>query len=179
GRCHGRRRRSHADEVGDATAQHRVGENGGAVELDQHGRVPEPGDPAVAQKPLRRLLLVSPAAMAGTPPFGEPVAWKPAKPRFKPVPVVISWLLSAAALFVAAWIVPGVSVEGFLGAVVAALLIGILNAVLPPVIAALRLPFTAALGFLLVLAADAGMLYVVSEVAPGAIKVSSFWWALV
>jgi uncharacterized membrane protein YvlD (DUF360 family) len=116
--------------------------------------------------------------MAGNPPFGERVAWKPAKPRFRPVPLVFSWLLSAAALFISAWIVPGISVEGFGGAAIAALLIAILNAVLPPIVAALRLPLMAALGFLLVLVLDAAMLLLTSAVAPSAIKVSSVWWAL-
>jgi uncharacterized membrane protein YvlD (DUF360 family) len=116
--------------------------------------------------------------MAGNLPFGERVAWKPAKPRLNPVRLVVSWLLSAAALFVAALIVPGIEVKGFGGAVVAALLIAILNAVLPPVVAALRLPLMALLGFLLVLALDALMLLAVSAIAPSAIKVSSGWWAL-
>jgi uncharacterized membrane protein YvlD (DUF360 family) len=116
--------------------------------------------------------------MAGNPPFGERVAWEPAKPHFKPVQLVVSWLLSAAALFVAAWIVPGIEVKGFGGAVIAALLIAILNAVLPPIVAALRLPLMAALGFLLVLVLDAVMLVLASHVAPSAIKVSSPWWAL-
>jgi putative membrane protein len=115
--------------------------------------------------------------MAGNPPFGERVAWEPAKPRFRPVQLVFSWLLSAAALFVSAWIVPGIEVRGFGGAVIAALLIAVLNAVLPPIVAALRLPLMAALGFLLVLVLDAAMLLLASKVAPSAIKVSSPWWA--
>src|SRR5262249_7126325 len=116
--------------------------------------------------------------MAGIPPFGERVTWRPARPRFRPLQLVLSWLLSAAALFIAALVVPGVEVRGFFGAAIAALLIAILNAVLPPIIAALRLPLMALLGFLLVLLVDAAMLLLASDVAPGAIKVSSGWWAL-
>jgi uncharacterized membrane protein YvlD (DUF360 family) len=117
--------------------------------------------------------------MAESPPFGERVSWEPAKPTFHPARVVVNWLLSAAALFVAALIVPGVSVEGFGGAAIAALLITILNALIPPVIASLRLPLTAVLGFLAILLVDAGLLILASRVAPGAIKVSDGWWALV
>jgi len=116
--------------------------------------------------------------MTGEHAYGEAVAWQPAKPRYKPLRLLVSWLLSAAALVIAAWIVPGVSVEGFGGAVVAALLIGILNAILPPLIAALRLPAMALLGFVVVLVVDALMLQVVSEVAPSAITVDDFGWAL-
>jgi uncharacterized membrane protein YvlD (DUF360 family) len=117
--------------------------------------------------------------MAESPPFGEQVSWQPAKPRFHPVRVVFNWLLSAAALFIAALIVPGVSVEGFGGAAIAALLIAILNAVIPPVIASLRLPLMAVLGFLIILVIDAALLILASHIAPSAIKVSSGWWALV
>ena len=35
-------------QVGDAPAEHRVGEEPHAVELDEHGAVPEPGQPGVA-----------------------------------------------------------------------------------------------------------------------------------
>ena len=74
----------------------------------------------------------------------EPAApgWHPERPRLRPFRLVLSWLLSALALLVAAWLVPGVTITGFWGAVLAAALIAVLNALLPPVIAALRLPYT-------------------------------------
>ena len=112
-------------------------------------------------------------------PYGESPAWKPARPRLHPFRLLLSWLVAAASLLVAAYIVPGVSVEGFAGAVVAALLIGVLNAVLPPIVAALRIPFMALLGFLLVLLVDAALLELASLISPGAISVDSFGWALV
>jgi uncharacterized membrane protein YvlD (DUF360 family) len=110
--------------------------------------------------------------------YGEAITWEPAKPQYKPLRLLVSWLLAAAALVIAAWIVPGVSVEGFGGAVIAALLIAILNALLPPLIAALRLPAMVLLGFVLVLLLDALMLLVVSDIADNAIKVDNFGWAL-
>ena len=116
--------------------------------------------------------------MSSAPAYGDAVTWQPAKPRFHPVRLALSWLLAGASLLVAATIVPGVSVEGFGGAVVAALLIAILNAVLPPIVAGLRIPLMALLGFLLVLFVDAAMLVLASEIAPNAISVDSFGWAL-
>jgi uncharacterized membrane protein YvlD (DUF360 family) len=110
--------------------------------------------------------------------YGEAVTWQPERPRYRPVRLLVSWLLAAAALLIAASIVPGVSVEGFGGAAVAALLIGILNAIIPPVIAALRLPLMALLGFVLVLVVDALMLQAASEITPDAISVDDFGWAL-
>ena len=108
-----------------------------------------------------------------TAPTGEPE-----RLRIRPFRLLLSWLLSAAALLIAAWAVPGVAIEGLGGAIVAAALIAILNAILPPLVAALRLPFMLLLGFLLILVLDAVMLLLVAEIAPGAISVDSFWWAL-
>ena len=113
------------------------------------------------------------------PRYGERPTWTPERPRIRPLRLVVTWLVSAISLFVAAEIVPHVSVTGFLGAVVATLLIAILNAALPPIIAALRLPFALVTGFLLILVIDAAMLWAASEIAPDAIQVDSFWWALV
>jgi uncharacterized membrane protein YvlD (DUF360 family) len=92
--------------------------------------------------------------------------------------VLISWLVAGVSAFVAAAIVPHVSVGGFTDALAAAVLIAALNALLPPIIAALRLPFTLALGFVLVLVLDAVMLLLASQITTRTIRVDSFWWAL-
>ena len=113
------------------------------------------------------------------PTYGEQPVWKLERPEFHPLRMVLSWIVSAIALLAAAAIVPHVHVNGFLGAVVAALLIAILNALLPPVVAALRLPFALITGFLLVLILNALMLELTSKIAPSAITVDSFGWALV
>jgi uncharacterized membrane protein YvlD (DUF360 family) len=81
-------------------------------------------------------------------------------------------------LLIAANIVPGVHVPSFWGAVFTAAVIGVLNALLPPVLAALRLPFTLITGFLLVLVLDALILQIASNIGPSAIHVDSFWSAL-
>ena len=110
--------------------------------------------------------------------YGRAVTWQPDRPRFRPLRLLISWFFTATALWVAAAILPGVHVEGFWGAVVVAALVAALNAVLPPLVAALRLPFMLVLGFLLVLALDAFVLKLVSDVLETAFTVDSFWWAL-
>ena len=117
--------------------------------------------------------------MTGAATYGEQPTWTPEVPRIRPLRMIFTWFVSAVALLIAAEIVPHVHVNGFLGAIVAALVIAILNAALPPVIAALRLPFALISGFLLVLLADAAMLWGASEIAPSAIQVDSFWWALI
>ena len=100
------------------------------------------------------------------------------RPRIHPLRLLLSWLVSAAALFLAAALVPGVTLHGYLGAVVAALVIAILNAVLPPVLAAVRLPYMALLGFFLVLLLDAAMLELAARIAPTRLEISSFGWAI-
>ena len=87
--------------------------------------------------------------MAGEAGYGEQVVWRPARPRFHPLRSSSRWLLSAVSLFVAALLVPDVAVNGFVGAIIVILAIAILNAIVPPLIAALRLPFMALLGFVL------------------------------
>jgi uncharacterized membrane protein YvlD (DUF360 family) len=110
--------------------------------------------------------------------YGEAVTWQPDRPRFKPLRLLISWFLTATALWVAAAILPGVHVEGVWGALVVAAVVAALNAVLPPLVAALRLPFMLVLGFLLVLALNAFVLKLASDVVENAFTVDSFWWAL-
>ncbi len=109
--------------------------------------------------------------------YGETPSWIPERPSFKPGRLALTWLLGAASLLVAALLVPGATVSTFRAALAAAAVIAVLNAVLPPVIAALRLPFTALLGFFLILFADAAMLLLADRVATG-LSIDSFWSAL-
>jgi uncharacterized membrane protein YvlD (DUF360 family) len=109
----------------------------------------------------------------------ESRAWKPARPRLRVVRLVASWLVSALSLLLAAAIVPGVEIDGFWGALLVAAVIAVLNAFIPPIVAALRLPLTLVLGFLLALFLNAFMLWLASDLTDGAIEVSSFGWALV
>jgi uncharacterized membrane protein YvlD (DUF360 family) len=112
------------------------------------------------------------------PDYGAAVTWQPERPRFKPLRLVLSWLLTAAALWIAAAILPGVDIEGAVGALAVAAVVALLNALLPPVIAALRLPFMLAVGFLLVLALNAFVLKLASDVLENTFSVDNFGWAL-
>ena len=100
------------------------------------------------------------------------------RPKIKPFRLVVSWLVSAAALFIAAWIVPNVEISTFWGAALVALVIAALNALVLPLVAAIKLPLTLVLGFLIVLVLDALMLLGASAITDDAIEVSSFWRAL-
>jgi uncharacterized membrane protein YvlD (DUF360 family) len=110
--------------------------------------------------------------------YTEALAWHPERPRFKATRLLLSWLLTAAALWFAAAILPGVDVESYGGAFLMALVVASLNAVLPPLLAALRLPFTVALGFVLVLVLNALVLKLGSDLISNTYHVDSFGWAL-
>jgi uncharacterized membrane protein YvlD (DUF360 family) len=110
--------------------------------------------------------------------YGERPAWTPARPRLRPFRLLLAWLLSATALLVAAALIPGAHVEGFGKAFVAAGAIAILNALIPPLLAAVRLPLTLVLGFVLVLVVDALMLLAADALTDNGLSVDSFWSAL-
>jgi uncharacterized membrane protein YvlD (DUF360 family) len=110
--------------------------------------------------------------------YGEMVRWEPATPRLRVLRLLVSWVVAAASVAIAAWIVPGVDLEGTGAAFAVAALIAVLNAVLPPIVAALRLPFMLVAGFLLVLAADAFVLQVAGDVLSDDVHVGSFGDAL-
>jgi uncharacterized membrane protein YvlD (DUF360 family) len=104
--------------------------------------------------------------------------WNPATPRLRPTRLILGWVVAAAAVWVASWVLPGVDLEREGAAFIVAALIGVLNAVVPPVLAALRLPFMLLLGFVLVLLADAGLLMLADAVVPDSIHIAGFGDAL-
>ena len=110
--------------------------------------------------------------------YGERPAWQVVRPRFNAFRLLLAWVLSALALLGAAGIVPGAHIRDFGSALVVAAVIAALNAILPPLVAAIRLPFVAALGFLLMLVVDALMLLAADAITEGGLRLDSFWSAL-
>ena len=112
------------------------------------------------------------------PTYGDSSAWMPERPRFTVFGLLVSWLATGVALMVAAGLLPGVYIDGFWGALLVAAIAAALNAVVPPVLAALRLPLTLVLGFVLVLLADAAILLLTDALTDGILRVDGFGWAL-
>ena len=104
--------------------------------------------------------------------------WQPEKPRLRPARLLVAWLVNSASVWVAAAIVPGFSLEERGAAFVVAAAVAVFNALLPPLVAALRLPGTLALGFLAVLAVDALSLVLADAVFPSFGEVGSYGDAL-
>jgi putative membrane protein len=56
--------------------------------------------------------------------------------------IIVRWLLLAAALLLVAYLYPGVTVQGFGSALIAAFVIGLFNTLLRPILVLLTLPVT-------------------------------------
>ncbi len=92
--------------------------------------------------------------------------------------IIIHWLISALAIIVTAYLLPGVHISGFLAALVLAVVLGAINAVLRPILIFLTLPITLlSLGFF-VLVINALLVMLASYIVPG-FAVASFWWAFI
>ncbi len=116
--------------------------------------------------------------MATATSYGEQVRWQPAAPRLRLLRTLLAWAVAAASVWAAAAILPGVALDQTGAAFLVAAVLAVLNAVLPPVLAALRLPFMLVAGFVLVLLADALVLQLAHELLPDDIHVDSFGDAL-
>jgi uncharacterized membrane protein YvlD (DUF360 family) len=112
------------------------------------------------------------------PAYGQGTGWRPARPRLSVVRLLVAWLVAAASVYVAAAILPGFDLEQPGSAFLIAAAIAVFNAVLPPLVAALRLPFTLALGFVLVLVVNALALVLADDLLPRFGEVDSFGSAL-
>ncbi|TMA96349.1 MAG: phage holin family protein, partial [Deltaproteobacteria bacterium] len=91
--------------------------------------------------------------------------------------LMIRWLVSAAALYLTSLIVRGIEVHGVGSLLFAAATIGILNALVRPVILLLTLPLNILTLGLFTLVVNAAMLKLASEVVRG-FEVHGFWSAL-
>ena|SRR3972149_864265 len=91
--------------------------------------------------------------------------------------ILLSWILSGLVILAAAYLLPGVHVASFLSALVVALVLGIINAVLKPILVVLTLPINLLTFGLFTLVINAILIMLTTVVVPGFV-VDSFWWAL-
>jgi putative membrane protein len=80
---------------------------------------------------------------------------------------LLRWLLSALSLFVVGHLIPGFQVSGFGTALLAALVLGFLNATLGAVLAVLTLPLTLVTFGLFHFVIMAFLIWIVTAVVPG------------
>ena len=104
--------------------------------------------------------------------------WRPERLRIRPSRLSVGWVVAAAAVWVAARLLPGFGLEASGAAFVVAAAIAVLNAVLPPLVAAVRLPLTVVTGFLAILLLNALLLELAGRALPDDVHVGSFGDAL-
>lgn len=92
--------------------------------------------------------------------------------------IIISWLLSAAVIGITAYLLPGVSVGNYLNALLIALVLGLLNAFIRPLLLLLTLPINILTLGLFTLVINAVIILLSAAIIPN-FKVNSFWDALV
>lgn len=88
-----------------------------------------------------------------------------------------TWIINTLAVAMAAWFVPGIRYKGAPDLLVASLILGILNAVIRPILMLLALPlliFTLGLFMLII---NAVLLWFVGQISPGHFFVDGFWSA--
>lgn len=94
------------------------------------------------------------------------------------VAILLNWVVSAMVIFSVAYILPGVHVVDFTTAFAVALVLGIINAFLKPILLILTLPITILTLGLFALILNALLILFAANVVPG-FKVDGFLWALV
>ncbi len=91
--------------------------------------------------------------------------------------LLFRWLISAVSLLIVSYIVPGIEVQGFFYALIAAVFLGVLNAIVRPVLIILTLPLTILTLGLFLFVVNGIMLMLVSLVIKG-FQVTGFWPAV-
>ncbi|WP_269498766.1 phage holin family protein [Castellaniella sp. S9] len=91
--------------------------------------------------------------------------------------LLLVWILNAVALLVVAYILPGITVASFGSALIAALVLGLLNTLVKPVLILLTLPITVVTLGLFLLVLNALVFWFAGSILKG-FQVDGFWWAL-
>ncbi len=91
--------------------------------------------------------------------------------------IIIQLILSAIAVLIAAYLLPGVTVSGFFSAVIVAVVLAIVNNFVKPIITILTLPINIVTLGLFSLVITALMVILTDYVVPG-FEVAGFWSAL-
>jgi putative membrane protein len=91
--------------------------------------------------------------------------------------ILVSWLVAALVIMVVAYILPGISIAGFITAMLVALVLGLVNAFIKPFIILITLPINILTLGLFTLIINAAMIMLVAAIVPG-FEVKNLWWAL-
>lgn len=91
--------------------------------------------------------------------------------------IIVNLLITGLAVYLTAKFLPGVKIDGYGSAIVVAAVIGILNAILKPVLVFLSFPITIFTLGLFTLVIDALIILIANKLLDG-FHVNNFWWAM-
>ena len=91
--------------------------------------------------------------------------------------LLIRWILNTLALAVVAWVVPNFYYRDWIALAIAAAVLGLLNAIVKPILVILTLPLTVLTLGLFLIVLNAIMLEMTDAIVPG-FDVRGFGWAL-
>ncbi|MES2437401.1 MAG: phage holin family protein [Patescibacteria group bacterium] len=92
--------------------------------------------------------------------------------------IFLQWLVSALAVLITAYLLPGVTLSGFGAALIVAVILGVLNIFIRPILLILTLPINILTLGLFTFVVNALIIMLASGVSPG-FYVVNFWWALI
>jgi putative membrane protein len=93
------------------------------------------------------------------------------------VRILVNWLITTAAILISAYLLPGVALRSLGAAVVTALVLGLINAIIRPILVVLTFPITIVTLGLFIFVLNALLVLLTSAIVPG-FEVRGFWWAL-
>ncbi|QNF34579.1 phage holin family protein [Adhaeribacter swui] len=91
---------------------------------------------------------------------------------------IIKLILTGVAALVASYILPGVTIDGLGTAILLAIVLGILNAIVKPILVVLSLPITIVTLGLFLLVINAVIILIADYLLSG-FSVNGFFWALI
>ncbi len=91
--------------------------------------------------------------------------------------IIIHWLVVTLAIMVSAYLLPGVKVAGFIPALAAAVVLGLLNLIVKPILIFLTLPINILTLGLFTLVINAAIIILATKIVPG-FTVASWGWAI-
>lgn len=90
--------------------------------------------------------------------------------------VLVSWIISSLAILTTSYLLPGIHVADFLTAFVLAVVLGIINTILKPILIIFTLPINILSLGLFTLVINALLILLAAKIVPG-FYVDGFWWA--
>ncbi|MDR2918270.1 MAG: phage holin family protein [Tannerella sp.] len=92
--------------------------------------------------------------------------------------LLLQILLSSVAVYFTAWLLPGVSVKSFGASILVAIVLGILNAILKPILQFISFPVTIITLGLFLFVINTIIILIASALMGNSFHVENFWWAL-